>query len=248
MHIQLIPYVIFTFSIVEETWRLFLSIEQRVFMVVTYCATGSSNQVQGLFRSEFPRNRVPYRSTIIRNVDKYLEYGVSTNRRKDASDRRRTVRSIQNIQEVPALQDDPNITARRNNCPNISKTSFNRITKIDLRWHPYRIQICRYAISYVKEMWKDESSTYNQWLLGKPQAFMSQIIIGDEAIFQLKTGMSLITTLSVMHPVVIHLKTLSRQTLFWRKACCMDRVSEEQPDWVVIFWRERQWPGLFGDA
>ena len=26
---------------------------------------------------------------------------------------------------------------------------------------------------------------YSQWLLGKPQAFMSQIIIGDEAIFQL---------------------------------------------------------------
>ena len=26
---------------------------------------------------------------------------------------------------------------------------------------------------------------YSQWLLGKPQAFMSQIIIGDEAVFQL---------------------------------------------------------------
>ena len=100
-----------------------------------------------------------YRSTIIRNVDKYLEYGVSTNRQKYASGRCRTVRSIQNIQEVPALQDDPNITAHRNNCSNISKTSFNRITKIDLRRHPYRMQICRYAISCVKEMRKNESST-----------------------------------------------------------------------------------------
>ena len=49
--------------------------EQRVF--VTYCATGSSNQVQGLFRRQFPRSRVPYWSTVIRNVDKYLEYEVS---------------------------------------------------------------------------------------------------------------------------------------------------------------------------
>ena len=128
----------------------FFSIEQRVFMFFTYCATGSSNQVQGLFRREFPRSRVPYQSTIIRNVDKYLEYGISINRQKDASGRRRTVRSIQNIQEVPALQDDPNITARRNNCPNISKISFNYLTKIDLRWHLYRMQICRYAISCVK--------------------------------------------------------------------------------------------------
>ena len=128
----------FSISTSSKKHGAFFSIEQRVFMVITYCATGSSNQVQSLFRREFPRSRVPYRSTIIRNVDKYLEYGVSTNRQKYASGRCRTVRSIQNIQEVPALQDDPNITAHRNNCPNISKTSFNRINKIDLRRHPYR--------------------------------------------------------------------------------------------------------------
>ena len=56
----------------------FFSVEQHVFVVFTYCATGSSNQVQGLFRREFPRSRVPYRLTIIRNVDKYLEQGEST--------------------------------------------------------------------------------------------------------------------------------------------------------------------------
>ena len=154
-------------------------------MVVTYCATGSFNQVQFSFRREFPRSRVPHRSTIIRNVDKYLEYGVSTNRQKDASGRRRTVRSIQNIQEVPALQDDSNVTARRNNCPNISKTPFNHMTKIDPQWHPYRMQICRYAISCVKEIHAERRVQYSQWLLGKPQAFMPQIIIRDEAIFQL---------------------------------------------------------------
>ena len=43
---------------------------------------------------------------------------------------------------------------------------------------------------------------YSQWLLGKPQAFMSQIIIGDEAMFHLNGNVS------VMHPMVIHLKTL----------------------------------------
>ena len=65
----------------------FFSIEQHVFMIVTYCATGSPNQDQGLFRREFPRSWVPYRSKIIRNVDKCLEYGLSTNRQKDASGR-----------------------------------------------------------------------------------------------------------------------------------------------------------------
>ena len=56
----------------------FFSIEQRVFMFVTYFTAGSSNHVQGLFRREFPRIQAPCQSTIIRNVDKYLEYGVST--------------------------------------------------------------------------------------------------------------------------------------------------------------------------
>ena len=130
------------------------SIEQRVFIFVTYCATGSSNQVQSLFCREFPRSRVPYRSKIIRNV---LEYGISTN-----------------------------MTACRNNCPNISKTSFNLITKIDLRWHPYRRQI-RHQL---REVDAERRVQYSQWLLGKPQAFMSQIMIGDEAIFQLNGNVS----------------------------------------------------------
>ena len=174
-------------------------------MVVTYCATGSSKKVQGLFRREFPRRRVPYRSIIIRNVGKYLEYGVNTNRQKDASGRRRTVTSIQNIQEVPALQDDSNLSALRNNCPNIRKIPFNCMTKIDPKWHP----VCRYAISCMKEIDMERGVQYSQWLLVKPQAFMPQIIIGDEAIFQLTGNVSITTTLSVMHPVVIRMKTLS---------------------------------------
>ena len=66
-------------------------------MVVTHCATGSSNQIQGLFCRELPRSQVPYRSTIIRNVDKYSEYGVSTNGQKDASGRRRTRGGVLNF-------------------------------------------------------------------------------------------------------------------------------------------------------
>ena len=31
---------------------------------------------------------------------------------------------------------------------------------------------------------------YSQWLLGKPQAFMSQIVTGDKAIFQLNGNVS----------------------------------------------------------
>ena len=70
----------------------FFSFDERVFMVVTYFSTKSSNQVQQLFRVEYPGRKIPYRSTVMRNVEKYLLYGVSTNRHKDASGRSRTVR------------------------------------------------------------------------------------------------------------------------------------------------------------
>ena len=33
---------------------------------------------------------------------------------------------------------DPRISAR-NNCLNISKSTFNRIPKRDFKWHPYKI-------------------------------------------------------------------------------------------------------------
>ena len=107
---------------------------------------------------------------------------ISTKRQKDGSGCHRTVRSIQKIQVVyQALQDDPNVTARRNNCPNISKTPFNLMTKIDLSCTHTG---CRYAISCMKEMRKEESSTANGCWESLNQAYMSQMLIGDEAIFQ----------------------------------------------------------------
>ena len=136
-------------------------------MVVAYYATLRSGQVQRLFQREFHGRRVPYLSTIMRNVEKYLIYGGSTIRHKDASGHRRTVRTVQNIQEVyQALRDDPNVTASRNNCPNISRSSFNRITKIDLRWHPFRKQI-RHKL---EDGDAERLIQYSQWLLNKPQA------------------------------------------------------------------------------
>ena len=60
---------------------------------------------------------------------------------------------------------------------------------------------------------------------------MSQIIIGDETIFQLNRNVS-------NHNVIRYAshgdppEDCLRQTLSWRKASCMDWVSEEQPHWV----------------
>ena len=48
------------------------------------------------------------------------------------------------------------------------------------------MQICH----QLREGDAERQVQYSQWLLGKPQSFMSQIIIGDEAIFQLNGNVS----------------------------------------------------------
>ena len=56
LHMQLTCH--FHFLHRRRNMAPFFAIEQHVFMVVIYCATGSSNQLQGLSRREFPTSLV----------------------------------------------------------------------------------------------------------------------------------------------------------------------------------------------
>ena len=65
----------------------------------------------------------------------------SLNLNKDRSGRRRTEYTQENINlHQEKLIDDPNISARKNGF-DISKNTFNRITKLDLKWHPYKMHV-----------------------------------------------------------------------------------------------------------
>ena len=113
-----------------------LTIEQRVLIVKYYIQTQSIAAVRDAFRARFPNRNVPSKSTIWRNVQKYLSSGTSHNRNKGNSGRRRVARSEENVAAVRnLLEENPeNVSARRNGL-GISRSSFNRITKLELRWH-----------------------------------------------------------------------------------------------------------------
>ena len=118
------------------------STEKRVFMVVQYLQSGSTEQTTARFIQQFPGARVPHRMTILKNVRKYKAHGTSRNRNKEACGRHRTVKSQAYVQLVmQALQQDHDASARRTNMPNMSKSSFNRITRHDIKWHPYKMNI-----------------------------------------------------------------------------------------------------------
>ena len=50
------------------------SIDEHVFMVVNYIRCGSPEQTRRAFAVTYPQKRVPSKSTIQRNVTKYLTY------------------------------------------------------------------------------------------------------------------------------------------------------------------------------
>ena len=132
---------------------------QRAFIVLRFAETHSAVQVQQEFRRRFGR-APPTPVTIRNNFKKYRDEGTSQNLCKQRSGRPRTVRSLRNIGAVRrALNRNPDMTARRNTLPNLSKPSFNRITNYELKWHPYKLMNV-YSLKHVKHD-KDEFIRYN---------------------------------------------------------------------------------------
>ena len=96
--------------------------------------------------------------------------------------RPRTGRSAQHVAQVRAeLQRNPRGSSRRNNVPQIFRVSFNRITWQDLQMHLYRIR-WRFALRPGDH---GRRLAFCQWLTQRPERFLRQIIISDEATFSL---------------------------------------------------------------
>ena len=109
--------------------------------MLSYTTTFSTTEVRNAFQAIFSNRNPPAPSTILENVRKYQNAGTSLNLNKGNSDRRRIIRTAENIDVVrDLLQREPHASARRNPIQ-ISRSSFNRITKHDIKWHPYQIHV-----------------------------------------------------------------------------------------------------------
>lgn len=160
-----------------------LTIGERTFVVEKYFETHSINEVLRLFRIAFPSRNVPNATTVWRNVSKHRLHGTSLNRNKGNSGRRRTGRSEENIQAVrDQLQENPNVSARRNGLA-LPSATFNRITRLDLNWHPYQINVRH-------ELKADDFPrrlNFCQWFNQQQRnpRFLANLVIGDEAGFSM---------------------------------------------------------------
>ena len=160
-----------------------LTTDQRVFVVTNFIRTQSVTEVQNAFRVTFPDRNPPLRNTILKNVRKYQNTGTSLNRNKGNSGRRRSARSEENIAAVrELLEQDPHVSSRRNPIA-VSQPTFNRITRLDLRWHPYRMHVRQ---ELLQNDWL-RRLRFSEWFNQRCQNenFLDRFFIGDEAAFEM---------------------------------------------------------------
>ena len=158
--------------------------EQRIFMVKTYFEHKSYEEVRRLFSIQFPERDPPTKAGIWKNVTKYLNYGTSLNRNVSNSGRKRTGRSDENVNLVQqALEDHPRDISCRRNGLGLPSATFNRIVKLDLKWHPYRIRR-RHELK-VNDYARRQQ--FCEWFLDKNRdhRFLHNLVISDEAGFHM---------------------------------------------------------------
>lgn len=159
-----------------------LTPDQRRFIVLKYHNSRSPDATQRAFQRRYPGRRPPSKGTIRYNYAKYNTEGTSLNLCRGRSGRRRTSRTQVNIDRVRReMQANPSSSARRNNLPMLTRSSFNRITKRDLKLTAYHIQR-RHALQPGDNQ---RRLAYCNWLDQRPARFQQNVVIGDEAAFHL---------------------------------------------------------------
>ncbi|KAF2351997.1 hypothetical protein FHG87_017249 [Trinorchestia longiramus] len=117
-----------------------LTKEQRTFIVEKYFKQKVSNRSFNHFKSIFLRQSST-KMTIWRNVTRYRTEETSQNLNKGRSGRKRTGRSEKNVRIVQGtLTENPQISARKIGL-DVTKSVFNRIITLDLKWHPYKMHV-----------------------------------------------------------------------------------------------------------
>ncbi|KAF2362950.1 Protein of unknown function DUF4817 [Trinorchestia longiramus] len=114
-----------------------LTKEQRIFIVLEYETTKNCEQVRRAFNETFSERNSPDKKTVCRTVRKFYEHGSISNRYKGNSGREIIQRTENNIAILQrAITESPTTSVRRNET-NLSKATFHRILKKDIRPHPY---------------------------------------------------------------------------------------------------------------
>ena len=161
-----------------------LTQDQRIWVCIEMARLGNAKAVQRSWLNRWPGINAPTARTIRQNFKKYSDHGTSLNRNRGNSGRPRTARSVENVARVRrSLQRNGNLSARRNGL-GISRASFSRIIRSDLRFYTYVL------VKHQELKLQDpvQRLQFCHWFTNKCQedpTFLSNLISSDEAIFSM---------------------------------------------------------------
>lgn len=163
--------------------------EQRLWIAMEKEKNTSTAEIKAQFSVKWPGKAPPsVRSTIYRIWKKLSQHHTVLDLHKGNSGRKRTGRSEENIAAVRAVlenQIDKNpdeiVCSSRRNGLNLSQSTFNRITRMDIKFHPYRVlrsqKITPHNVTLRLEMGRLLSLKSKEWY--------SHLSVSDEAWFSL---------------------------------------------------------------
>ena len=146
----------------------------------------NTHQVGRSWANHWNEIQAPAVSTIIRNFEKNQEHGTTANLNKGNSGRQRTARSAESIQRVRRSLQRNGVTSARRNGLGLSRSSFSRIVRCDLRFHPY-VLITNQAL---RPQDPGLRLGFCQWFVQNCESnanFLSNLITSDEEIFSLNS-------------------------------------------------------------
>ena len=157
------------------------TVEQRTFLVTRYLETKNTEQVVTEFARRFPQRVPPNKATIHKVVRKFQQIGTVQDQYKGNSGRRRTARTPANINAVQnALQNNERMSCRRNQL-GISSATVNRIIRLDLAYHPYRVHN-RHELKNADFPRRLQFARWFENSCHNPR-FLHNVVVGDEVAF-----------------------------------------------------------------
>lgn len=162
-----------------------LTLEQRIWICKEMSLLNNASDVLRRCPASWPDITPPTHPTIKRTYNKFCQHGTCLDRIKGISGRRRTARSLENVQRVQESLTENGKNSSRRNGLNMTKSTFNRITK-ELHFHPY-VLIKRQKL---REDDPDSRLAFcNRFLqtVANDPNFLDTLIVLDEAIFSLNS-------------------------------------------------------------
>lgn len=210
-----------------------LDLQQRAKIIEFWHQTKSVIQVQRLYAAHFHivLAHAPSRKAIRKTVMKFNEEGTVQDLRKGHSGRKRTGRSVQNVNIVrQSVVQSPRKSIRRlSSETNIPKSSVQRILRQDIHAYPYKI----HAETELTNEQKQKRVDFSNWFSGKLEDdadFLKKIHMTDECHFHLSG------------------KVNSQNYRFWGTQNPGNAATEQIPRSVlkVTIWVAFGWYGIIG--